>query len=244
MKLDFRSDIPMPPSVFNSFKQLVHIDMSYPCPLSTDTTDLRLDTLASLQELRLTTASPFLNTLSVLRLPNLRVVIFSGLNPPVDTFMETCGAHVEELQFSGAADFLTLFRNTPRLRALRWGPAIRKHRQYQDVIATCFEGFGPHPRLQKLTIMELPGCRCDAEKNKIFKLIFDNLHLVEFPSLRELRFDNYRWPDEERSIQRDVLPGITMAVKREYSIEITDLTGKSWRPRVQKDRLGLAHKRG
>ena len=47
-----------------------------------------------------------------------------------------------------------------------------------------------------------------------------------------------------RSIQRDVLPGITMAVKREYSIEITDLTGKSWRPRVQKDRLGLAHKRG
>lgn len=71
--------------------------------------------------------------------------------------MESCGRHVEELHFSGAANFTLLFRHAPKLRILRWGPLIRKQRQYQEIIISSFENFGSHPSLHKLRLIDLPG---------------------------------------------------------------------------------------
>ena len=67
IKLDFRPDLPVPPNILTLFKQLVNLDMTHSCPLSSDTTGLEPDTLATLQELHINSSSSFLRTLTVLR---------------------------------------------------------------------------------------------------------------------------------------------------------------------------------
>ncbi|KAF8530004.1 hypothetical protein JB92DRAFT_3139371 [Gautieria morchelliformis] len=236
LKLDFRLDTSLSPNVLNSFKKLTKIDMCLPCDFSDDNTGLQHDTLATLQELHLTGSSSFLETLSVLRLPQLKIVVFSSTaRPPIDAFMAACGAQVEELHFSGTADFASLFWHAPKLRLLRWGP-MHSQRRCREEIAAAFENFGSHATLQKLKLAGLPGFpgdRCEVERCKVTLTIFGLLHFANFPSLNALQFEHYRWPEDERSIQKDVIPAMAIHIKQRYSIEITDLTGKPWRPRVQ-----------
>ncbi|KAF8585865.1 hypothetical protein K439DRAFT_1387932 [Ramaria rubella] len=237
LRLEISTNGPISPAAFDFFKKLVKLYVDLPNGMTVEAADPRSHSLITLRELHIHEPSSLKSVLpafSVFALPKLTSLkIVRTTTPALENFMEASGSHVQELDFLGTANFADLFLHSPNLRSLCWGCSSMWLKE-SETIQSSLNPSAYHGKLQKFSVKGIPSLGAGEKEQALStKTFFDFLNLSNFPSLKEIQFVEYTWPVEERAIRKDILTSIAVSVKKEHSLDITDRTGKPWRPRVQ-----------
>ncbi|KAJ7765706.1 hypothetical protein B0H16DRAFT_1413187 [Mycena metata] len=183
------------------------------------------DALSSLEELRLTTASQsFLGALRLMNLNSLRRVALTKFVPAPEKFLMMHGHKLTEidLPYSTVPKLHTnIFKMCPNLVSVSFFVC------YPSQVGSCCLIF-----LASLSsFWRVPGiARGHAAGWNKFITDFDEED--SFPNLYEIQFKCCTWPTTERDIAKSFwVRWAEMLLKR--NINLTDKTGKNWRPRLK-----------
>jgi len=235
----------IPPTSFHPFTCLVELQIWSIPPLQDDRCAVD-DCLSTVRDIRFNDMSQCLTFFTSLQFTSLGKVTFSRATSYELNFLESCGNQILDLEVSifhpdGPHDCsVDLLRPCTGLASLHLGRQITLH------CPKFLKYSYGNETLEILFISAEPGYPGDKQTNQEIDYFFSALDLEpghgsrsigeRFPNLREIHFIDYEWPVQHRDIARDHLVRQALEYKERFQLDITDGTGKPFRPRVQRRR--------
>ncbi|KAJ7684329.1 hypothetical protein DFH06DRAFT_1312767 [Mycena polygramma] len=220
-------------AIFRDFTALRRLDLK----CESDFVDLEntpADGFPSLEVLRVSLASQsFLIALSMMELPALRHVVLSG--GPTGTFMDAHGPKLTELRLPHRTLQrlkIEIFKVCPNLKCMAL--IFDDYPASEDACfphANDFYSAQAVPSLVKIVFNMAYWTKSKREITE-WGQFFDEFDPGCFPNLREIETSHCEWPKTEREILKSCW--VQWAeILLEHNINLTDKTGKKWRPRLQ-----------
>ncbi|KAJ7932736.1 hypothetical protein B0H13DRAFT_768679 [Mycena leptocephala] len=197
-----------------------------------DLTNTSADGFPSLEELRISlTSESFLNALSLMTLKSLQRVMLSSDVLYPEAFLKAHGCKLTELRLP----YKTLrtleaqiFNVCPNLNSIS---VLMRLTTDDYPRADYFHAPQAVPSLVKI-ILDLPFWNRRKNQNASWEQFFVDFEPQSFPNLREIEVECCEWPTTERDIAKSCwVRWAEIMLKR--NINLTDATGKNWRPRLK-----------
>ncbi|KAJ7684338.1 hypothetical protein DFH06DRAFT_4711 [Mycena polygramma] len=221
--------------IFNNFPALRRLDLK--CEANfVDLENTPADGFPGLEELRVfLTGQSFLTALSMMKLQALRHVVLSGGPTGTETFLDTHGPKLTELCLPHTTLQhlkIEIFKACPNLNCLSL--IIN---DYPSSNGACFPQANDFcsaqavPSLMKI-VFDMAYWTKSKREFAAWGQFFNEFDPGCFPNLREIEASRCEWPKTEREIAKSCW--VQWAeILLEHNINLTDKTGKKWRPRLQ-----------
>ncbi|KAJ7119111.1 hypothetical protein C8R44DRAFT_982775 [Mycena epipterygia] len=214
-------------TIFNKLTALRTLDWKSSTTFDCDLEDAPFAGLPNLEQIRIWSLDPsFLALLSLMKLPSLRRVMFSANTTHPESFLETHGSKLIELEIPRYTIYeskLKLFEVCPNLSALLLDDLPHPDNFRSPQIA---------PSLVKITF----GLRYWPNLNKEvideWDTFFIRFEPKCFPCLREIEVKCCEWPTNEREIAKSCWVRWAELLLKD-DINLTDKNGKKWRLRLK-----------
>ncbi|KAJ7684349.1 hypothetical protein DFH06DRAFT_4863 [Mycena polygramma] len=231
-----------PPTVFDNLSALRTLDWRSNISFACDPAHTSPESLSNLTELKLGVLHPsFFTVLTLMTLSSLRRLLVHSFSSEAEPFLQEHGSKLIELDVTCEvlSDLhINIFELCPNLNLISIRPRSRSFKNSLDIDANHFSSDKTaHCSLTKVRIQLTGYWNGLKEDIALFDTFFSAFEDKCLPNLREIEFGSCQWPTTEREISKSCWVRWAELLL-ESGIDLTDKSGKKWRPRLKAQQVG------